>query len=169
MLKFLENSDEVLDFLEVLAEQDTMKDFRIGVSGSYAEGLNKKNSAIDIVLKLKDGGDKSLIGSFEIINYIHSFMEDVYSNKVCIYWLDLLEKDETVLLDYMSKNGYEANPESAYTNLVGSAKWVDEENEDDKNDRISKTVMTWNEDDDNGNGDLDEEDSDKSANIEEDE
>lgn len=137
MVKFLENSDEVLDFLQALSEETLLKDFKVGVSGSFARGENKKGSAIDIVLKLKENGDKSLIGSLSVISFIHRYMQDIYSNKICIYWLDLLEKDEVSLIDYMKKNGYEANPISAYTNLIENVKWVvydeDEEGSGEEN------------------------------------
>lgn len=156
MVKFLENSDEVLDFLQALSEEKLLKDFKIGVAGSYARAENKKNSAIDIVLKLKDNGDKSLIGSFAIIAYIHRYMENVYSNKVCIYWLDLLEKDEVKLLDYMKNNGYEANPESVYTNLIEDVKWVydedsDEPEVDENSDEDSEEDEDSKEDSEDGN------------------
>ena len=43
-------------------------------------------------------------------------------------------------------NGLEANPESAYTNIVDEVRWVDDSDED--SDDISSKVMTWDEDED---------------------
>lgn len=147
MLKFLENKDEVLDLIQALSEAPELSSYKIGVSGSYAQGLNKKASSIDIVLKLRDGEKESLIGDSNINMFIHNFMQDVYSNKISIIWLDLLEKDEENLLEYMRENGLEVNPESAYTNIIEYIAWADDANE--KDDKISSTVMTWDEDEDN--------------------
>ena len=62
MLKFLETRDEVVDLVHTVAEQPEMSSFKVGVAGSYVTSLNKKGSAIDIILKLKDGADKDLPG-----------------------------------------------------------------------------------------------------------
>ena len=146
MLKFLENRDEVVDLVHSLSEQPELHSFKVGVAGSYVTGLNKKASAIDIILKLREGENKDLIGSFEIVSFIYRYMQDVYSNKICIIWLDLLESDEESLLEYMRMNGLEANPESAYTNIVDEVRWVDDSDED--SDDISSKVMAWDEDED---------------------
>ena len=70
MLKFLENRDEVVDLVHSLSEQPELHSFKVGVAGSYVTGLNKKASAIDIILKLREGENKDLIGSFEIVSFI---------------------------------------------------------------------------------------------------
>lgn len=145
MLKFLENRDEVVDLLHYLSENTVLSAFKLGVAGSYAEGMNKKSSPIDIVLKLREGEDKSMIGSLDVSYQIHRLMHNVYSNKVQIIWLDLLEKDEVALLNFVRTHGVEANPESAYTNIVEAVHWVDED-EDSDDDRINSSVMTWDED-----------------------
>lgn len=144
MLKFLQNRDEALDLAHSLADCPELSAFEVGIAGSYVTGLNKKASAIDIVLKLKDGEDKNLIGDLDISFYIHQYMAPIYSNKIKIIWLDLLEKDEESLLEFMAEEGVEHNPESAYTNIVGDICWVNDDDSDD--DRISSSVMTWDED-----------------------
>ena len=48
----------------------------------------------------------------------------------------------------MATNGFEANPESAYTNIVGEIRWVDEVDSSDDEDRISSTVVTFDEEED---------------------
>lgn len=151
MLKFLQDQSEVLDMLTELHENSLFSDFRIGVAGSYAVGNNKAGSSIDLVLKLKDGCDKDKIGSLSIIDSIHSVIKDDYSNKLQVIWLDLLEKDEEKLLEFMRTQGIELNPESAYTNIVEHVSWVDEEDEEeqskdveieeDEEDVISRTLM----------------------------
>ena len=148
MLKFLENRDEVVDLIHSMSEQPEFSPFKLGVAGSYVTGENKKNSAIDIVLKLRDGEDEGLIGNLSICAYIHRYMDASYSNKIKILWLDLLEKDEENLLDYMANEGIEANPESAYTNIVGEIRWVDEVVTDDEDSRIASSVVTWDDDED---------------------
>ena len=148
MLKFLENRDEVVDLVHSLSEQPEVSSFKLGVTGSYVTGQNKKNSSIDIVLKLRDGEDKDLIGSLNIAFAIHRYMEASYSNKIKIIWLDLLEKDEESLLNYVAEDGIEVNPESAYTNIVADVRWVDEVEDNDEDSRIASSVVTWDEDDD---------------------
>ena len=43
----------------------------------------------------------------------------------------------------------EANPESAYTNIVGDIRWVDEDTDEDDDGRISSSVVTYDEEEDN--------------------
>ena len=148
MKKFLETRDEVVELVHSLSERPELKPFKLGVAVSYVTGLNKKASPIDIVLKLREGESKDWVGSLVISRYIHRDMEDVYSNKIRIIWLDLLEKDEEELLDFVATNGFEANPESAYTNIVGEIRWVDEVDSSDDEDRISSTVVTFDEEED---------------------
>lgn len=156
MLKFLENRDEVVDLVHSLSEQPEVSSFKLGVTGSYVTGQNKKNSSIDIVLKLRDGEDKDLVGSLTIASAIHRYMTASYSNKIKIIWLDLLEKDEESLLDYVAEEGIEANPESAYTNMVADVRWVDEVEDSDENSRIASSVVTWDEDEDENSKEDDE-------------
>lgn len=172
VLKFLENRDEVLDLVHDLAECDVLKPFRVGVAGSYVNATNKKGSSIDIVLKLNEGEKRSLIGSFETISFIKHQLQDVYSNKINVLWLDLLEEDETKLLDFVRTSGIEANPESAYTNIVEMVKWADTDYTDNDSEDMSDNEVS--EDDvseDDNSGDVgfsssiltynpDEEDSD---------
>ena len=151
MLKFLENRDEVVDLVHTVAEQPEMSSFKVGVAGSYVTSLNKKGSAIDIILKLKDGADKDLIGDLGINYFVRDHLARAYSNKIHIIWLDLLEADEEALLKFIGTEGVENNPESAYTNIVGEVRWVedDEEDDEDADDRISSSVVTYDEEEDN--------------------
>lgn len=147
MLKFLQNRDEAIDLVHSLSECPELADFKLGLAGSFVLGLNKKSSPIDIVLKLKEDKSSDMIGSFYINGFIRKYLSDFYSNKVHIIWLDLLEKDEEFLLEYMPKVGVEMNPESAYTNIASSVKWVNDEGDSDS-DRIANAVTTWDEDED---------------------
>lgn len=142
VLKFLENRDEVLDLIRDLAECDVLKPFKVGVAGSYVNATNKKGSSIDIVLKLNEGEKRSLIGAFEITSFIKDQLQNVYSNKINVLWLDLLEDDETKLIDFVRTTGIEVNPESAYTNIVEDVIWADSEDEDleDAPDDVSEDV-----------------------------
>ncbi len=151
MLKFLETRDEVVDLVHTVAEQPEMSSFKVGVAGSYVTSLNKKGSAIDIILKLKDGADKDLIGDLSINYFVRDYIARAYSNKIHIIWLDLLEADEEALLKFIGTEGVENNPESAYTNIVGEVRWVedDEEDDEDADDRISSSVVTYDEEEDN--------------------
>lgn len=151
MLKFLETRDEVVDLVHSVAEQPEMSSFKVGVAGSYVTSLNKKGSAIDIILKLKDGADKDLIGDLGINYFVRDYIARAYSNKIHIIWLDLLEADEEALLKFIGTEGVENNPESAYTNIVGEVRWVEDDEEDDENadDRISSSVVTYDEEEDN--------------------
>lgn len=151
MLKFLETRDEVVDLVHTVAEQPEMSSFKVGVAGSYVTSLNKKGSAIDIILKLKDGADKDLIGDLGINYFVRDHIARAYSNKIHIIWLDLLEADEEALLKFIGTEGVENNPESAYTNIVGEVRWVedDEEDDEDADDRISSSVVTYDEEEDN--------------------
>lgn len=169
MLKFLENRDEVLDLIRDLAECDVLKPFKVGVAGSYVNATNKKGSSIDIVLKLNEGEKRSLIGAFEITSFIKDQLQNVYSNKINVLWLDLLEDDETKLIDFVRTTGIEANPESAYTNIVEDVIWADSEDEDLEDDPddvsedggsdksgFSSSILMYNEDDeDNDSADED--------------
>ena len=150
MLKFLETRDEVVDLVHTVAEQPEMSSFKVGVAGSYVTSLNKKGSAIDIILKLKDGADKDLIGDLDINYFVRDFIARAYSNKIQIIWLDLLEADEEALLKFIATEGVENNPESAYTNIVGEVRCVedDEEDDEDADDRISSSVVTYDEEED---------------------
>lgn len=148
MLKFLQTFDEALDLINELAEKPELSSFEVGLTGSYATYMNKKSSPIDIVLKLKEGMDETLIGSMEIVELIHNATKNLYSNKLQIIWLDLLEKDEEDMISYAQRHGMEANPISAYTNIVESIKWSDDHS-GDSDDRISNSVMTWDEEEDN--------------------
>ena len=151
MLKFLETRDEVVDLVHTVAEQPEMSSFKVGVAGSYVTSQNKKGSAIDIILKLKDGADKDLIGDLSINYFVRDHIARAYSNKIHIIWLDLLEADEEALLKFIGTEGVENNPESAYTNIVGEVRWVedDEEDDEDADDRISSSVVTYDEEEDN--------------------
>lgn len=151
MLKFLETRDEVVDLVHTVAEQPEMSSFKVGVAGSYVTSQNKKGSAIDIILKLKDGADKDLIGDLGINYFVRDHIARAYSNKIHIIWLDLLEADEEALLKFIGTEGVENNPESAYTNIVGEVRWVedDEEDDEDADDRISSSVVTYDEEEDN--------------------
>ena len=151
MLKFLETRDEVVDLVHSVAEQPEMSSFKVGVAGSYVTSQNKKGSAIDIILKLKDGADKDLIGDLGINYFVRDYIARAYSNKIHIIWLDLLEADEEALLKFIGTEGVENNPESAYTNIVGEVRWVedDEEDDEDADDRISSSVVTYDEEEDN--------------------
>ena len=117
---------------------------------------NDVDDSIDIVLKLRDGEDKDLVGSLTIASAIHRYMTASYSNKIKIIWLDLLEKDEESLLDYVAEEGIEANPESAYTNMVADVRWVDEVEDSDEDSRIASSVVTWDEDEDENSKEDDE-------------
>lgn len=166
MLKFLETRDEVVDLLHYLSDNTLLSSFKLGVAGSYAAGDNKKSSPIDIVLKLRDGENKDLVGSFEVAYQVHRLMDSVYSNKIHIIWLDLLEKDEESLLNFVRIQGVEVNPESAYTNIVEGVYWIDtdtdEDGDEDEDERISSLVTTWNEDDEEDDSeDYEEDDSDE--------
>ena len=89
MLKFLETRDEVVDLVHTVAEQPEMSSFKVGVAGSYVTSQNKKGSAIDIILKLKDGADKDLIGDLSINYFVRDHIARAYSNKIHIvevYW-----------------------------------------------------------------------------------
>jgi hypothetical protein len=148
MLKFLQNRDEAIDLVHSLSECPELSDFKLGLAGSFVQGLNKKASPIDIVLKLKEDKNSDMIGSFYINGFIRKYLSDLYSNKVHIIWLDLLETDEESLLEYMPKVGVEMNPESAYTNIASTVKWVNDEEDDSESDRIANVVTTWDEDED---------------------
>lgn len=156
MLKFVENRDEAMDIVSALASQPEVEAFRVGLAGSYAVNTNKKASSIDIVLKLKDGKDSELIGDFNISEAIFRFIEAAYSNKINLIWLDLLEVDETALLDYMAKAGMEKNPESVYTNIVEEVKWVDEMDSDDDEDGFDSKLYTSDSDDEEDSEEEDE-------------
>ena len=158
MLKFLQNRDEVVDLVQHLSECDFLSEFKIGVAGSYVQGLNKKGSSIDIVLALKEGGNEDMIGNLDVNKFIHNFMEESYNNKINIIWLDLLQKDEEELIKYMASEGVEANPESAYTNIVAEVRWVDEDNDTSEDeDRISSSVVTFDEEDNEDDSDKEDE------------
>ena len=141
MLKFLQYRSEVEDLILELSKTSTLKSFKVGFTGSYANGENKDSSPIDIILKLKDGEDKKQIGSMNIAYYINSYMHDIYSNKVKIIWYDLLEKNETDMKEYQANGGIEGNPSSPYLNIVNNIVWADSlissddegEDEDDNN------------------------------------
>ena len=145
MLKFLQTSDEVVDLLQSLSSCPELSSFRVGFAGSYSTGTNKKASAIDIVLKLKENGDKNEIGSIYINSFIGQFMESAYSNKYHILWLDMLEKNEVAVHDFMAAEGLEANPESVYTNVVSEVRWVDDEQ---KHGDLEDSIYTSDDDDD---------------------
>ena len=80
MLKFLETRDEVVDLVHTVAEQPEMSSFKVGVAGSYVTSQNKKGSAIDIILKLKDGADKDLIGDLGINYFVRDYIARASSN-----------------------------------------------------------------------------------------
>lgn len=147
MLKFLQNRDEAIDLVHSLSECPELEGFKLGLAGSFVLGLNKKSSPIDIVLQLKEGKSSDKIGSFLVTGFIRKYLSDFYSNKVHIIWLDLLEKDEESLLEYMPKVGVEMNPESAYTNIASTVKWINDDVDSDS-DRIANAVTTWDEDED---------------------
>lgn len=136
MLKFLQNKEEVLDMIHELSTCSELSDFKIGATGSFMTNENKKTSPVDIVLKLNDSdededsdfgtADKSKIGSIEIIDFIQRYISEQYSNKINIIWFDLIEEDETSLLNYVKSHGIEANPESVYTNIVEHLYWADD-------------------------------------------
>lgn len=152
MLKILESKQEAFELIGLLAKQDFLQDFRIGATGSFMENTMKKSSSVDIVLKLKEDGDKDLIGSISLLRSINSFLGTHYHHKFNILWLDLLEKDENALLTYINSEGIAANPESVYMNVVDSLQWdsdsikdeeddeEDDEFEDDENDEIEIEV-----------------------------
>lgn len=145
MLKIIENKEEAMDLIQQLSEHEELENFDIGLGGSFVVDLNKKNSPIDIILRVKDKVDMKLVGAVEYVDFIQRYMSNIYSNKFQVVWLDLLERDEISLIEFMKDMGLEANPESAYTNIVENVKWADSDASDDD---LSAKVMTWNEDED---------------------
>lgn len=134
MLKILESKQEALELLGLLVKQDFLQDFRVGATGTFMENSMKKSSSVDIVLKLKEDGDKDLIGSISLLRSIHSFLGTHYHHKFNIMWLDLLEKDENSLVKYINSEGMEVNPESVYINVVDSLQWESDSVENDEDD-----------------------------------
>lgn len=143
MLKILESKQEAIELVENLAKQDFLQEFHVGATGSFMENTMKKSSSVDIVLKLREDGDKDLIGSISLLKSIHNYLSTYYHHKFNVLWLDLLVKDDEHLVEYVMAEGMEPNPESVYTNVVDSLKWEgaseeDEEEEDntDEEDEI---------------------------------
>lgn len=131
MLKIVENGQEAVEIIANLAEQSFMKDFQVGLTGSFVKGTHKKASSIDIVLKLKSEGEKHLVGNMALTNKILNFLGGYYHHKFNIMWLDLLAKDEEDIVSFIQEEGVEANPESVYTNVVEDLQWVLDEDEED--------------------------------------
>ncbi len=130
MLKILETKEEALELVEYLAGKSALSMFEVGLAGSFATGLNKKNSSIDIVLKLKDGENKSHIGSINTSAFIYRECAPVFYNTVQILWLDLLEKEELKTQNYVREAGLDNNPFSVYSNVVADTVWYQSEDTD---------------------------------------
>ncbi len=130
MLKILETKEEALELVEYLASKPALSVYDVGLGGSFATNMNKRNSTIDIVLKLKEGEDKSHIGSVVISAFVMRECEPIYFNKVQVLWLDLLEQQEVAIQEFVKEVGLDNNPYSVYANLGAETCWVEEEETD---------------------------------------
>lgn len=127
MIKIIQSSQEALKVAHELSQLHGIKDnFEVALTGSFAEGVQKKSSGLDFILKLKEKDKKNLVGNFTILKTIAAFMEEHYYNKYHIIWYDLLEEDEVNQLKKASKLGLIKNPNSPFTNIVEQAIWVHE-------------------------------------------
>lgn len=126
MLKVVQTKDEAIELSRQLAEAPGLEDFRVGVTGAFMDGSNKRNTPIEIVLKLKTDSTKS-VGTFEVLELIQFFMVTHYYNKYEVHWLDLLAQDEEDMIRFVEQEGIEHNPNSIYTNIVELAQWADGE------------------------------------------
>lgn len=126
MLRVAQTTEEALEVARKLASHKELSDFEIGVTGTFIEGTNKKNSPIEIVLKLKTD-NKDLIGSPEIMTIINFIMTVHYYNKYEIHWLDLIEKNEEKLMEYAQENNLSYDHTSIYGRIVELTQWVGEQ------------------------------------------
>lgn len=144
MIKIIQSSEEALKVAHELSELHGIKgNFEVGLTGSFAEGTQKKSSGLDFILKRTENGKKDLVGNFTILRTISAYMQEHYYNKYHIIWYDLLEEDEVKKLKNASKIGVAKNPASPFTNAINLASWVkdkfsekdediDEEDEEDE-------------------------------------
>lgn len=86
---------------------------RLGIAGSYANGTQRENSDIDVVID----GDSMRV---EIMEYIKGLFEVA----VDVLWLDLMKKEDDELDKFALENGLPVNQYSSYKTVIQEVKWI---------------------------------------------
>lgn len=102
------------DIISILKTVYTKYDnIRLGIAGSYANGTQRDNSDIDVVID----GDSMRV---EIMEYIKGLFEVA----VDVLWLDLMKKEDDELDRFAIDNGLPINQYSAYKTVMQEVKWI---------------------------------------------
>lgn len=103
--------NDIISILKtVYAKYDNI---RLGIAGSYANGTQRDNSDIDVVID----GDSMRV---EIMEYIKGLFEVA----VDVLWLDLMKKEDDELDRFAIDNGLPINQYSAYKTVMQEVKWI---------------------------------------------
>lgn len=104
----LENIKKTL--VAIYNEYDNIK---VGIAGSYANGTQKNDSDIDIVID----GDST---RQDIAEYIKS----LFNESVDVLWLELLLEDDIKMDNFLKEIGMSENKESLYKTVIKEVIWV---------------------------------------------
>ena len=103
--------NDIISILQTAYEKyDNVK---LGVAGSYANGTQREDSDIDIVID----GDSTRT---DIIYYIKS----LFDMAVDILWVDLMQKEDEELDRFALDNDLPINQFSVYKTVMQEVRWV---------------------------------------------
>lgn len=102
------------DIIEILSKvYDKYDNIKLGIAGSYANGTQRADSDIDIVVD----GDSTRV---DIMEYIKS----LFNITVDVLWVDLMKQEDDDLDKFAQENGLLANPYSVYKTVMKEVKWI---------------------------------------------
>ena len=92
---------------------DKYTGIRLGIAGSYANGTQKSNSDIDVVID----GDSMRV---DIMEYIKS----QFQNEVDVLWVELMKQEDEEMDRFALENDLPINEYSVYKTVMQEVMWV---------------------------------------------
>lgn len=105
------NLNEIMSTLRKV--YDTYSDIRLGIAGSFANGTQKPNSDIDVVID----GDSMRV---DIMEYIKS----QFQIEVDVLWVELMKQEDEEMDKFALENDLPINKFSVYKTVMQEVLWV---------------------------------------------
>ncbi len=118
--KVILNREQVLQLLKEMKTNEILKDTRIGLTGSFARGKNKKSSDIDIVISYAAGEN-----DIEITEFIWGYMTSNCDYKIDIMHLQSIIKSDLELNEYALLQGLPVIPEGIHERILREVIWIE--------------------------------------------
>lgn len=105
------NLNEIMSTLRKV--YDKYSDIRLGIAGSFANGTQKPNSDIDVVID----GDSMRV---DIMEYIKS----QFQIEVDVLWVELMKQEDEEMDKFALENDLPINKFSVYKTVMQEVLWV---------------------------------------------